>query len=84
MSSTVTLYFDYRSLFSYLVKQETYALARDFKVTLHWQPFTIDLHGAYGGEVEERADRDWRKVRYAYMDARRLANRRDFDHARYN
>ena len=77
MSLTVTLYVDYRSPFSYLVKEEAYALPRDFDVTLRWQPFTIDLQGAYGGEVEERTDRDWRKVRYAYMDARRLAARRD-------
>ena len=78
MPSTVILYVDYRSPFSYLVKEEAYVLARDFDVTLHWQPFTIDLQGAYGGEVEERTDRDWRKVRYAYMDARRLAARRNW------
>lgn len=77
MSSTVTLYIDYRSPFSYLVKEEAYALAHDFNVTLRWQPFTIDLQGAYGGEVEQRTDRDWHKVRYAYMDARRLASRRN-------
>lgn len=77
MNSTITLYIDYRSPFSYLVKEEAYALARDFGVTLLWQPFTIDLQGAYGGEVEERTDRDWRKVRYSYMDARRLGTRRD-------
>lgn len=78
MTSTVVLYIDYRSPFSYLVKEEAYALARDFDVTLCWKPFTIDLQGAYGGEVEERTDRDWRKVRYSYMDARRLAARRNW------
>jgi 2-hydroxychromene-2-carboxylate isomerase len=77
MTSTITLYFDYRSPFSYLVKDEAYALARDFDVTLIWQPFTIDIQGAYGGEVEERTDRHWRKVRYSYMDARRLGARRN-------
>lgn len=76
MTSTVTLYVDYRSPFSYLVKDEAYALARDFAVKLVWRPFAIDLEGAYGGAVEERTERDWRKVRYLYMDARRLANRR--------
>jgi 2-hydroxychromene-2-carboxylate isomerase len=76
MTSTVTLYVDYRSPFSYLVKDEAYALARDFAVTLVWRPYAIDLEGAYGGTVEERTERDWRKVRYSYMDARRLANRR--------
>jgi len=41
----------------------------------YWLPFATDLQGAYGGEVAERSERDWRKVRYLYMDARRLANR---------
>jgi 2-hydroxychromene-2-carboxylate isomerase len=77
MTSTVILYVDYRSPFSYLVKEEAYALARDFGLRLLWQPFTTDFEGAYGGAVEERTDRDWRKVRYLYMDARRLGARRD-------
>jgi 2-hydroxychromene-2-carboxylate isomerase len=77
MTSTVILYIDYRSPFSYLVKEEAYALARDFGARLLWRPFTTDFEGAYGGAVEERTDRDWRKVRYLYMDARRLATRRD-------
>jgi 2-hydroxychromene-2-carboxylate isomerase len=77
MTPTVTLYVDYRSPFSYLVKDEAYALANDFAVKLIWRPYAINLEGAYGGPVEERSERDWRKVRYSYMDARRLANRRD-------
>jgi 2-hydroxychromene-2-carboxylate isomerase len=76
MTSTVTVYVDYRSPFSYLVTDEAYALARDLAAKLVWRPFRIDLEGAYGGVVEGRTERDWRKVRYLYMDARRLANRR--------
>lgn len=76
MATTVTLYVDYRSPFSYLVKDEAYALARDLGVKLALRPYSIDLQGAYGGAPEERTERDWRKVRYLYMDARRLANRR--------
>lgn len=76
MTSTVTLYVDYRSPFSYLVKDEAYALERDLAVKLVWRPFTTNFEGAYGGAVEERSERDWRKVRYLYMDARRLAARR--------
>ena len=77
MSAKVALYFDYRSPFSYLVKEDAYALARDFDVELTWLPFTIDLEGAYGGTVEQRTERDWRKVRYSYMDARRIGARRN-------
>jgi 2-hydroxychromene-2-carboxylate isomerase len=75
MVCEVTLYIDLRSPYSYLAKAEALALARDFAVRLDWLPFAIDIEGAYGGEVASRSERDWRKVRYLYMDARRLANR---------
>lgn len=76
MTAVVTLYVDYRSPFSYLAKDEAYALERDFHARLIWKPFVTDFEGAYGGGVEERTERHWRKIRYLYMDARRLANRR--------
>jgi 2-hydroxychromene-2-carboxylate isomerase len=75
MTAEVTLYIDFRSPYSYLATTEALALERDFAVRLDWLPFAIDIRGVYGGEVEERSERDWRKVRYLYMDARRLANR---------
>ena len=75
MASQVTFYFDYRSPFVYLAKADAYALETDFGAEVTWLPFAIDLQGAFGGTVEERSERDWRKVRYLYMDARRLANR---------
>jgi 2-hydroxychromene-2-carboxylate isomerase len=77
MSARVALYVDYRSPFSYLVKEDAYALARDFDIELAWLPFTIDLEGAYGGTVEQRTERDWRKVHYSYLDARRMGARRN-------
>jgi 2-hydroxychromene-2-carboxylate isomerase len=76
MTTSLTLYVDYRSPFSYLAKDDAYALERDLGVNITWRPFAVDIEGAYGGTVEERTERDWRKVRYSYMDARRLANRR--------
>src|SRR5262245_52891677 len=57
-------------------KHEPYALERELGVETTWRPFAVDIEGAYGGTIEERTERDWRKVRYSYMDARRLANRR--------
>jgi 2-hydroxychromene-2-carboxylate isomerase len=75
MTADVALYIDYRSPFAYLARAEAFALERDFDARLDWLPFAIDLQGAYGGEVRERSERDWRKVRYLYMDARRIANR---------
>jgi 2-hydroxychromene-2-carboxylate isomerase len=64
MTGEVTLYIDVRSPYSYLAKAEALALERGFDVRLDWLPFAIDIQGAYGGEVEERSERDWRKVRY--------------------
>jgi 2-hydroxychromene-2-carboxylate isomerase len=72
----VIVYVDFRSPFSFLAKDEAFALEKEFAINLQWRPFHVDLEGAYGGTVEQRPDIGWRKVRYLYMDARRLANRR--------
>jgi 2-hydroxychromene-2-carboxylate isomerase len=39
-------------------------------------PYTVDLKSAYGGELEQRTELHWAKVRYLYADARRFANDR--------
>ncbi len=75
MTREITFYVDYRSPFAYLAKTEAFALEQEFDVRLDWLPFALDLQGIYGGEVEERAERHWRKVKYLYMDARRLASK---------
>jgi 2-hydroxychromene-2-carboxylate isomerase len=67
---------DYRSPFSFLVTEDARRLTKTYDIQLQWAPFRVDLEGAYGGQVEQRTTRDWRKVRYLYMDVRRLANRR--------
>ena len=76
MTTKLTLYVDFRSPFSYLIKDEAFALADEYDIDITWRPFWTDLQAAYGGEVEQRTERDWRKVKYLYMDARRLASRR--------
>jgi hypothetical protein len=72
---TITLYVDYRSPYSYLAKDDAYRLEDDFRVRIDWYPYGIDVEGVYGA-VEQRTEREWRKVRYLYMDVRRLANAR--------
>jgi 2-hydroxychromene-2-carboxylate isomerase len=72
---TITLYVDYRSPYSYLAKDDAYRLEDDFQVRIDWYPYGIDVEGVYGA-VEQRTEREWRKVRYLYMDVRRLANAR--------
>ena len=71
----VTCYTDYKSPFAYLGKDPTYELERDFGVRIDWLPFTLNIP-SFLGAVETRSDLEWRKVRYAYMDARRWANKR--------
>ena len=76
MAATVALYIDYRSPYSYLAKDEAYQLEQDFDIKLEWFPFYTDLTGSYGGSVEQRPPREWLKVKYLYMDCRRLAKRK--------
>ncbi len=76
MTETVALYIDYRSPYSYLAKDEAYRLEEEFDIKLDWYPFYTDLTGSYGGSVDQRPPRDWVKVKYLYMDCRRLAKRK--------
>ena len=66
---------DYKSPFAYLTKDPTYALEDEFDVIVEWRHFTLDIP-SFLGAVETRTETEWRKVRYAYMDMRRWANKR--------
>jgi 2-hydroxychromene-2-carboxylate isomerase len=70
----VTLYSDYKSPYAYLAKAPAYALEDAFDIALHWLPYTLDIP-SYLGTVEDRSPHAWRRVRYSYMDARRIANK---------
>ena len=71
----ITVYFDYKSPFAYLGKDPAYEVERDFGVRLTWLPYTLDIP-SYLDSVQTRSDKNWLRVRYAYMDARRWANKR--------
>ena len=71
----ITCYTDYKSPFAYLAKDPAYELEQDFGVRIEWLPFTLNIP-SFLGAVETRSELEWRKVRYAYMDARRWANKR--------
>jgi len=73
---TIKLYYDYKSPFTYLAMGPAYQLEETYRVRLRYLPFDFNPRGAYGGELEQRTERDWRKVRYLYIDARRQANER--------
>src|ERR1700691_2007207 len=73
---TIKLYYDYKSPSTYLAMHPAYALMESHRVRLHYIPHELNVRGAFGGELTQRTERDWRKVRYLYLDARRYANAR--------
>jgi 2-hydroxychromene-2-carboxylate isomerase len=73
---TIKLYYDYKSPFTYLAMAPAYALMESHRVRLNYIPRELNVRGAYGGDLDQRSEGDWRKVRYLYLDARRWANAR--------
>jgi len=71
--TVVRVYVDYKSPYAFVAVRPTYALAERYGLTLEWLPYTLRI-GEYLGTVEERNAHQWRRVKYSYMDARRLAN----------
>ena len=78
-------YFDYKSPYAYLAQQGAFELAEQTGAELHLIPYTLDIPAYLGsarvdgdGQVLEqsRNAHQWRRVKYAYMDCRREANRR--------
>ena len=69
------IYIDYKSPYAYLIKDQAYDLAAEFGMELTWLPYVLNIPD-FLGTVEGRNPHQWRRVRYSYMDARRLANRR--------
>jgi 2-hydroxychromene-2-carboxylate isomerase len=72
----IKFYYDYKSPFTYLALEPACRLEETHRVKFRYLPFDFDPRGAYGGELEQRTERDWRKVRYLYLDVRRHANAR--------
>jgi 2-hydroxychromene-2-carboxylate isomerase len=75
-AETIKLYYDFKSPFTYLAMEPGYKLEETHRVRLRFIPLELAIREAYGGELEQRAQRDWDKVRYLYMDMRRFANER--------
>ncbi len=71
----VKFYFAYTSPVSYLANDPAYALERSHHVTLRFIPYGVDIRRVYG-DVPSRGERELRKVRYLYQDARRMARER--------
>ena len=69
----LTVYIDVKSPYAYLAIAPTRALAAEFGIDPVWKPYTLEIPD-FLGAVETRNEHQWRRVRYSYMDARRLAN----------
>lgn len=72
----VQAFFDLRSPYSYLALEPARALSQRCGVDFDWWPYVTDFQSAYGGEVGQRSSRDVAKLKYLYMDCRRLAKLR--------
>ena len=69
----VRIYTDYKSPYAFVANKRLFELEDVHGVELEWLPYTLRI-SEFMGTVEERTPHFWRKVRYSYMDARRLAN----------
>jgi 2-hydroxychromene-2-carboxylate isomerase len=69
----IKFYFAYTSPFTYLAMEPAYAFERSHRVALRFIPYGVNIRQVYGGEVTDRDERNRRKLRYLYLDARRMA-----------
>ena len=76
MPEEIKFYYDYKSPFTYLAFAPALELETTHDVRLRFIPHELDVRSAYGGELAQRPERDWFKVRYLYTDVRRFANER--------
>ena len=73
-SLEIKLYFAYTSPFSYLAIEPARALERSHRVRVRFIPYGVNIRKTYGNL--DNADADRKKVRYLYIDARRIAKER--------
>ena len=71
---SLIVYTDYKSPYAFVADAAIRANALEYPVHLDWRPYTLRIE-EFMGTVEARTVHNWRKVRYGYMDARRIANR---------
>lgn len=72
---TIKFYYDFKSPFTFLAFDPALDLEQTHRVRLRFIPYVFDFE-AYGGALEVRDERSWRKVRYLYRDVRRFASER--------
>ncbi len=74
-SLPIKFYYDFKSPFTFLAFDPAVDLDLTHRVRLRFIPHLFDFQD-YGGALEVRNERDWRKVRYLYRAVRRFASER--------
>lgn len=86
-NSEVIVYLDIKSPYAFISVKPTLALERELGLSFDWRPYTLDIPSYLGsarkekGKVVEsrgRSPKIWNAVRYAYMDARRYAEKQGY------
>ncbi len=81
------VYLDVKSPYAFVALQPTLALERQLGMQFDWRPLTLDIPSYLGsarktdsGKIVEnkRSASQWGSVKYAYMDARRYADRQGY------
>jgi len=70
----IKFYFAYTSPFTWLAWASALELERSHRVALRFIHYVVNIRRVYGNL--DNADTDRRKVRYLYLDARRIAKER--------
>ena len=71
----IKFYFAYSSPFTYLAKDPLYDLEQTHNVRLRPIAHGVDIRGIWG-DVPVRSERNRNKIKYFYLDARRMARER--------
>ena len=71
----IPVYIDFKSPYAYLAIQPIRAMAIEYDLAIDWRPYNLPI-SEFLGEVDSRNAHQWRRVKYSYMDVRRLANQR--------
>jgi 2-hydroxychromene-2-carboxylate isomerase len=85
MNRTLIVYFDYKSPYTFIARDLIYDLEQELRVDVDWRPYCINIPDMFGsaevndrGELvaDGRSDHQWRRIRYLYLDCRRVAQKR--------
>jgi 2-hydroxychromene-2-carboxylate isomerase len=71
----IPTYIDFKSPYAYLAVKPIRAMAITYDLVIDWRPYNLPI-ADYLGAVDTRNEHQWRRVKYSYMDVRRLANQR--------